>query len=244
MIDWSKYFDKIYCIHYEKHSERAERIQNELLRVGILNSKVFKWEIGYDSPFYSYIQRGIKFHPGEDISKPQFYGAFKCSLSHYMIMKEAKYLEYNRILILEDDVVFLKDLTQIENLLDDIPDYDICLLDKFTYNNKNYGIICNDLSMKINDKYSKFDSRIDFGSSACYSLSLKAVNVFIKKLETEFCASDHTFNNYDGELKNLKRVFSYTNLAKQKNYTEHNYKNFFNEDVAYRFVNLNNSLYE
>ena len=55
MIQWNKYFDKIYCIHYINAIERMPRLLNELSRVGILNSGIFEWFYGYDSPFFSLI---------------------------------------------------------------------------------------------------------------------------------------------------------------------------------------------
>lgn len=89
MVEWSKFFDKIWCIHYVKHKSRLLRMFTELARVGILRSRVFDWFYDYDSPFFKTIQKNSQAFPGmQEICSDKSYSYFKCSFSHYRAWKE------------------------------------------------------------------------------------------------------------------------------------------------------------
>ena len=66
-------------------------------------------------------------------------GNFNCAYAHYEIYKEALGLGYKRILVLEEDIVFLKDLLLMQQIFDSFPNYDVVLFDKFVYNPYEYA---------------------------------------------------------------------------------------------------------
>lgn len=143
MIDWSKYFDKIFCIHYLPYEERMHDIKRELDRVGILNSQVFQWHYTvkskcFDDLYQSLVDHHIIFESTNDeiLAGSGVLGNFKSSrvfnlaINKLNLMMQAKELGYEKILVLEDDICFLKDLDEIQKHLDQIPeDFDIVNFD-------------------------------------------------------------------------------------------------------------------
>jgi hypothetical protein len=111
MIDWKKYFDRIYCIHYLPYKERYRKCVDELTRVGIRESGIFSWKLTWDSPLFDKLYQVCNAAPSV--------GCMKIGIAHYMCIKEAYELGFSHILILENDNVFLKDVDCIEKILDD-----------------------------------------------------------------------------------------------------------------------------
>lgn len=218
IIDWKKYFDQIFCVQFLPHRKvRGERICNELERVGILNSGIFQWKYSFSSPFYSVLKNNIPIrHQNVRDKQTQF----DISLTHYEIYKFAYEFEYSRILILEDDVVFLKDLNEIKTILDNSPNTDIVLYDKFAYNKYHFLALVNSPQMRINDNFMSFSGYCFLGSAACYSLNQKAISVFIQQEETNFYSPDELWNNWNDNIacQQLTKSFATTNLAMQKQY--------------------------
>ena len=94
------FFDKIYCINLDERSDRWEDAKKELKSLGLSNYKRFtaiKNEIGY----------------------------LGCRDSHIDVIKDAKKNNYEKILILEDDFVFVnKDKDLIYNILNQLSTID------------------------------------------------------------------------------------------------------------------------
>lgn len=107
MVNWNKYFDKIYCIHLIEYKERFEEIQNELKRVGIdTKSEYFSWKYTTRNKMYQYIYQNPNF---PQLNARFFTDSIKnCTMAHYEIMCECKAFGYNRVLILEDDIRLFK----------------------------------------------------------------------------------------------------------------------------------------
>lgn len=107
-------FDKIYCINYVENLERREFMQFQFKRLGIIDKVEFfnfldlsKFSIDILNSFNKYIN-----------SIP----VLGCALAHYSCVKQAKLLGYNKILILEDDICFLRDIKILEDYLNDLPE--------------------------------------------------------------------------------------------------------------------------
>lgn len=93
----NEFFDKIYCINLDHRPDRWETAQKEFDKIGVTE----------------YIERW----PGVVNDD----GNLGCTLSHVSIMKDAKENNYKRILIFEDDVLFVQtDVNKIESALDDL----------------------------------------------------------------------------------------------------------------------------
>ena len=242
MIDWKKYFDKIYCIQFlPKRYDRINRITNELDRVGILNSGILSWKLTYQSPFQRILQQNISI---KHVNLINDLGAFNCAFAHYEVHKEAKGLDLNRILVLEEDISFLKDLNRLEVYLENMPSTDVCLLDKFCYDPYKYQCDLINDSLQCNQYFRYFDKTCGhFGSGACYSLSNKALNAFITVQEkTSFHCADELWNDWgnDDVNNNLTKSYAVVNLGYQKPFSDSVHNNI---ELAYKFVNLDKELY-
>lgn len=86
-MDILKYFDKVYCINMDKRPDRWEQAQIEFKKLGIEND-VIRWP-------------GVE---NED-------GNLGCTLSHLSLIKHCKKNNFKKVLIFEDDVLFVENNT-------------------------------------------------------------------------------------------------------------------------------------
>lgn len=208
MIRWDEKFDAIYCISLADNISRRDDLKKELKRVGILDSTVFHWKITVKNELYKYIwsNQSLKanrwwFH---------LIGSLNCTLEHYAIYKESIALGYKHILVLEDDIIFLKNIKEIEKTINNIPEnYDILKFNSYfptTSEEKLKEVIENN---KINDYYFDYTS-IQQISTGCYALSAKAIKIFAKYQETFYQPADAIFNiqnsDIDGKLMHVATI--------------------------------------
>lgn len=136
IIPWSKFFDHIYCIHSTLYPDRISKISDELQRVGILNSGIFSWKIS-SGDFINHCNYDLSYYYNpEEINKNKFIDLTK---NYVEIFEESIINNYQKILVLEDDIYFLKDLQLIKISIENLPDFDICKFDWncfFTYINQ------------------------------------------------------------------------------------------------------------
>lgn len=112
MIKWNKYADEYYVISYVKNFEKRKKLEKQFKKIGL---NKFKY-------YFSVNSNLLKTLPVfKDITSKHFWILEKhlyCTLTHYFAIKEAYDLGYESIIIIEDDVNFLKDKKEIENQLD------------------------------------------------------------------------------------------------------------------------------
>lgn len=206
MIDWKKYFDHIYCIHYLPYKERYRKCVDELTRVGIRESGIFSWKLTWDSPLFDKLYQVCNAAPSV--------GCMKIGVAHYMCIKEAYELGFNHVLILENDNIFLKDVNKIEKILNDLPDdYDICFLDKIPSKTAKYE---DAVKNATNESFIDVDKKF-YVLANCYALSRKGMEHVIKSQEKRLAISDTylRFNNFMPEEPGLKRYAAITTIAIQ-----------------------------
>ena len=112
-IDWKKYVDQIYCITLTKRNN--ENLYKELKRVDILDSGIYYEKEFINSPLFKTLYNN--FNNNEVIHRYYNY-SFDNLMSNYYYMKHAKSHDYKKILIIEDDVVFLKNKKYIIDILE------------------------------------------------------------------------------------------------------------------------------
>lgn len=83
-MDILKHFDKVYCVNMDKRPDRWEQAQKEFDKIGI-RGQVERW-------------------PGTENKD----GNLGCTLSHLSIIKHCKEQGYEKVLIFEDDVLFVE----------------------------------------------------------------------------------------------------------------------------------------
>lgn len=111
-------FDKIYIISLRKDKERRKRVSERLKKVGI------EYEIfdAYDGSLFNHIWTKLD---NPIFTNPNYVA---CALSHLAVYKDAIENNYNKILILEDDVIPHINYHQLITTLN-IPDkYDLLYL--------------------------------------------------------------------------------------------------------------------
>ena len=129
MINWNKYFDHIYVLSGCSNFEKRKQLEDEFNRIGLNN---YQWWYNCNNYFLD----KSKFWIYNDIHQNIAFG-------HYSIIKTCYELGYENILIMEDDIRFLKDINEIENQLNiflenknkyDCYYFDYLIIDESIYN--------------------------------------------------------------------------------------------------------------
>lgn len=188
-INWKRYFDQIYLISYTKNVEHRAIAEAELKRIGVESYQV-KYSV--DNKLLDNLKESFN---SMDIKKHALY----VTNTHYETIKEAYDLGYERILILEDDVVFLNDISKIKDELD-------------------YALASNaDISMY---DYVEYDtSHIEYDAWLCqlssaYSLDRRGMEYMFKNIESNFSVIDFYFTNCVQTITNkLTGEVSYINIG-------------------------------
>tara|TARA_Y100000590_G_scaffold397652_1_gene479345 strand:+ start:337 stop:981 length:645 start_codon:yes stop_codon:yes gene_type:complete len=102
-----------FIINLDKRTDRWEKIQEELKSQGIENFERFS-AISIDINYAD--ENFPEFIPG----KWSRVGALGCLLSHYYVIKKAKEQKLDKILILEDDTVFINSISLVNDALEDL----------------------------------------------------------------------------------------------------------------------------
>lgn len=210
-LNWNR-FDHIFCIHFLPFKERMDRLKNELRRVDLLDNDRFSFEFTVPSEYDKVI-----FNYTKNVGRNNLLTVNQLNLvlGTYKILMQSKIMDYERILIIEDDIAFLKNKKEIQNIIDKLPDeYDICLFDKFKDKSITIDEYQSYIDDKINDCYSRYKR---LKSCGCYSLTKKCIEKFIKMYETFLMITDEYTSI--AELKTpLNKIFSVKNLACQISY--------------------------
>lgn len=210
-IDWTKYFDRIWCISFIPYRSRREAIKREFDRIGISKHPKFEWNLTFDSPYFKMCKTVLDANP--PLGKLHSDTELKCWAGHYSCIKRSVLFGDERILIIEDDSRFLNDISRIKLILENMPnDYDIVMFDHSVNVPKN--VYDDYKNRKVNGFYSEFE---DLSSTGCYSLSRKA----LLKLESLYDSFIIPTDNYFSKLGDigLKKCFSLTNLSCQATYS-------------------------
>lgn len=213
MINWSDYFDAIWCINFAKYTDRKTNIIKEFSRVGILNSPYFNFHTTVRNKFEDFVF-DISKQAGANACKS--HGEFSLAMGHYHCIKSSYEAGCERILLFEDDIKFLEDTDYIKNCLDRIPsDADICMfsynpgltqsMEKYVFDIKDEGYFT-----KVN--YSLWDSGF-------YMMSRHAMKNYIEAVETEVNPSD-IYVSQEKDIGNLKRYYSNKPLGIQLDYCD------------------------
>ena len=234
-ITWNNYFDKIYCLHYVPFKERKELMDFQLRRIGILDSGIFSYYLTYNNALDKKFERFFRYS-SEKIKNDKLIN-ISIMFGHYNLIREAYVYGYNRILIIEDDVRFLRDLNKIEQILNKRPqDANIVLYDKFIYSFDDFNKL-----EKVNEFYAKFSCCT---SAGCYQLDRKGMERIIELVEKDPQAYDCYFYFANSALANLNHYCSIENLAVQSTFSnaqqicEKFGENALNYHRLYKFQNI------
>lgn len=180
-IAWTKYFDRVFCIMLlDDKKERLPRLEDELARVDLLGSPIFEWRYDVSIPLDKAITEYSEFeHIVKDGYKKNIY-------NYARIMQESLLLGYKRILIIEDDVAFLKDKREIIRYLESLPSYPIVQMSKFSLNDTQIEEI---ERAKIEGKR-YFQSQVGFTDASCNIFSREGMQICLDVLSNRKIPTD------------------------------------------------------
>lgn len=238
-IDWHSYFDKIICVHYLPYTDRIDIVKAELQRIGIPDNMI-EFSYTYNTPYLNILWGTLS---NSNLTNCINTAAASCAIGHYNAIKIAYGSGCKRVLIIEDDICFLKNLKNIKETLDNIPeDADVVLFDKFIHFDKN--TYQKQIEEKgVNKYYTKFDNE-DIASAGCYMLSRVGMADFLGIYNNYMMVADICFRQYESTHK----YFVNTNIAIQNQFKNcMNYKYYGVEsmndgykpiDIKYKNYNL------
>jgi len=197
MIDWKKYADHIFCIHYLPNN-RLEKISKTLTDIGIdindnkffsfmydIEHKIFQYERNfmYQKSFYV-ISNYKKFNK---FAKEPY--LFDVGVTTYRILKIAQHFKYEKIILFEDDLIFLKDHNYIIKALDFVntQEFDLCSC-QTTYLDKSRGdkniYIKNGFAEDVgNDMFIRIKDNLGCYGGGFYILTKNAINIIVDFFE-------------------------------------------------------------
>ena len=203
------------------------RLKNELYRIGLLNSKVFEWRFTVPSNLDNLIH-------GSYSNKKwmESIGAVNGAIEQSRIMKESLLLGYSRILIIEDDVAFLRDLDKLKSSLENLPDgYDFIQCDK-AFGKKQVSEWSAVLTHSINDYYVDSTGH-HFGLSDANVYSLNGMEKASRILDLKPIAVDQI-----DIVEKVKKATAKQSLCIQVFYGHSNYNAFPEIHDVYTRQNL------
>lgn len=166
---WNRFARKS-LICFTGYYERFSGISNELNRIGMKDVNV-RWD--FPNPFEGVLLKNLKHE--KDIASG---GYMNCTMGHYSEIKTAFELGAETCLIMEDDIRFLKDVEEIDRIVNSLPeDFDIAMFDYFPTRGTSHGKLDSmKTSRKVNEYWAEFD---DMYSMGCYALSRRAMERYI-----------------------------------------------------------------
>lgn len=204
---WSR-FDGIYVICSLSHKERISNVKAELERVECPDT--VEYRVDLPDPFIEKLQDSISFR------KRSQRNSFRCGYNHYRAILSAYHTNKKHILLIEDDILFIKDKETLFKKISVLPDdYDLAMLDK------NY----NEESGKFSENTNDWRKAISFFSSGCYALSRKGMERIIYLWKRDLSTgrlknNDNYFNNKD--FAGLNFYASFPSIAIQRPYSDCN----------------------
>lgn len=208
-VPWADLFDRIYVVHYALHTDRLHSLHEEMRRVNMPLDMV-EIRTTYPTKYDDFVIRSVRPEPN---SGPRPAGLASLARETIMILKDAQFKNYKRILIMENDIRFLRDLDELTRRLNDTPDVGIVRYDKFVAPGMTKDFQKrSDPNGKDAYNSSFFDPKDGcFYSGACYAVSHDAYEPLCNELERYPQAPDSAF----GKLKDVKQAVATKNLAIQ-----------------------------
>ena len=185
-------FEKVYVLSVPNYKIRYNFVKQQLDDLGI----DFEFVWGVDLGNINTDALGYKIHYPQlwEFEKHCTGKDFSCTINHYSAVLQAYEFGYNNVLIMEDDICFVKDKKLIQQMLTNIPEdadfvtYDprfgwTCDFEKFEYNIKH----CESLFMKNNYD----DYKLIFGGILYGIMNRKTMKLYLDNQRKNLMMSDH-----------------------------------------------------
>ena len=203
----NEYFDKIFCINLDRREDRME----------MANKELSKFNIEFER--FSAVD-------GNNIKKEDYttnpnipVGAVGCLLSHLNLIKTCKERGYNRVLILEDDIILSDDFeSRFKEYIKEIPEnWDMFYLGG--NHNEHSGMKLNMISPNVGKCSHTF-------SAHAYAINEKMFDETISIISK----AEKEVDVYYSEFQNRKNIYTFfPGIASQKA----DYSDILNKNVDY-----------
>lgn len=200
-INWEKYVDAIYGIHFLPYKNRRVEFEIELDYMDILHSPIFKYHFTYPNVFDKVVLDNYK-PTFRDYNNERVNLVTNVTLAYHSIFREAQELGYRKICIIEDDIRFLHDKTKWIQVLDHLPEeWDFIQFDMIL-NHENFP------RLQTLQRGAWFHSNYTggyWGAAFCF-WSKNAIDFSVQQQESELTVCDYLLANRDDpRLASLKR---------------------------------------
>ena len=234
-IEWNKYVDHIFCLQYLSNN-RLNEISNTLksINVNIDDPKFFSFVYDYEHCIFNNHYQNMKEDSFDFFNKNVYYSSahlyndkhnhiFYLGLNTYRALKIAQYFKYDRIIIFEDDIKFLKDIDYIIKAMNFVKeqDFDICMC-QTAFNNAWHGIKdyliesgCKDLG---NNMFLKTKEPLGLFGGGFIILTNKGINKIINYYENNNLMVCIDVLDELRHLTNLETLFALKPLCVQDSY--------------------------
>lgn len=226
-----KKFDKIYLLTLSSRLDRSRSALNMLKNIGLEDENDLT--VIYATPFphndiiadaFNRTNRGRFTKPNE----------YDCSRNHYSIIKQAYDLGYESILVLEDDIQFIKDFDKFNEYVDAITeDYDILQFGGFSADPKILEY------MKSESKWVQHQS-VGLWTTSMYALSHRGMQYYLAFMEKFFWVADGPLYKAPLNSKIVKTYMSNIPLAIQadKDIVSSDIRDENNDKIDYNNQNM------
>lgn len=184
-VNWKRHFDHAYCICFlgsKNYMLKRKRLFDEFKRVGLMDEPGFlSVEYTTPDPWEKVIaDRVPKRVYGCEESNVGF-----CSLglATARLFRQALALGYKRVLVMEDDIAFLRDLAELGAVIGDTPDRSLVMYDKFLpwdLAPDDYGKFVD--AHRINRHFYQGDNQ-PTTSGAMYAVNRDAMKYYVDRFE-------------------------------------------------------------
>lgn len=222
-IDWKKYVDAIYCIHYEPLTFRIPETEQQLARMDILNSGIFQYWLTRPDPNQD--DRLASMH----VTHPDFTSvhdrkkvAPNITFGYYDLFHEILKVGHKNVLILEDDIEPMSTKDVLLDTLDHLPeDWDYVQFDRLLA-----PPFIHMLDTLEPGRWFCSNFTGGYWGTAFTMWSQRAVERAIQLLDEDFVPSDYILiNRKDTKADDLHRYVSMRFLIRQINRKSWYYNN-------------------
>lgn len=171
-------FDKVYLLTMTNRRDRRELMEREFSEIGLPkpdSTDFIRYYFGTPFPFNGLIMNAFNASGKGRFSKPNEYD---CARNHYAMVKICYDLGFDHCLILEDDILILKDTEKLCQYFDNLPDdYDVVQFGGFTTDNtiKEYT--------DTDDMWVKH-RKVGVWTTAGYALSRRGMQYFLAFMDS------------------------------------------------------------
>lgn len=252
------YFDRIYLLTMANRKERKNCVLKQFKEIGIydeiMNSGKFEIVETVPLPITQNAINHMGMSGDIDFSydQPNVHkiGQFMCASEHYKMIKRSLINGYERILILEDDVCFLKDFKYIMKALNEAPEnFNILHLEGYywPYDDLDAERYLSVLTPNIEDaRWECSDNGFRLFCTAALIYSRSGMEQYCYEQEAKFQSPDHpTFwmndsysYTYPLIMQEKKSVFTSDILNYSIDIEENNvYLRYYDYNNYYHFIN-------